>query len=447
MRSLKHAGLVFGILGLIAIAAIAVIGLDVSTASHHALPAIMAIAAAPAVDLDGVAAEIKTAVETLTKTTSDALTKVQGDLVDQKKRNDELEAKMNAMNLGGGNIQMTVGGAMVPLISKARLDEEHKAVASYARTGSETELKSVQSNSVGFDPGGGYFVLPVMAQTMIKKIFDQSPMRQLARVETITIGDAWEEPIDKNDIGATWVGEKETRSKTDVATFGMLRVPVNEIYALQSITQRLIDDASIDLGAWIEGKVSDKFARTEAGACVVGDGVLKPKGFLAYDAATTSDATRPWGVLQYVSAGVANAAAFIALNAGATDVLKTLLWSLRTPYRKDAAWLMNSNTASVIDKLKDGQGNYVWQHGMTAGAVPTLLGYPVVFDETMPDIATGSTPIAFGNFKQGYLIVDKAGIRMLRDPYTDKPNVLFYGYRRVGGGLANSEAIKVLKFS
>ena len=193
-------------------------------------------------------------------------------------------------------------------------------------------------------------------------------------------------------------------------------------------------EPSFPVGAWVDEKQTSKFARSEDAAFINGDGVGKPRGILTYDASTAADAVRPWGTVQKVASG---AAATVT-----ADGLKNVLYSLRAPYRAGASWLINSNTANAIDKLKNGAGDYIWRDSMTAGAAPNLLGYPVEFDETMPDLEASSLSIAFGNFKLAYVVVDRPGVRFLRDPYSSKPHVLFYSYKRVGGGLANSEALK-----
>ncbi|MBP7705570.1 MAG: phage major capsid protein [Caulobacter sp.] len=327
--------------------------------------------------------------------------------------------------------------------AQAEADAEYKALSTFVRDGNDAELKAM---SAGSDPDGGYVTHPVLSHTMTKKLFDQSPMRQLARVETIDKGDSWEEPVDADDIGAEWVGETESRPDTSTAQLGMLRVPVHEIFARQAVTQRLIDDASIDVASWVEGKVTDRFGRSEGGAFVSGSGSLQPQGFLAPTPSSAGDATRSWGTLQYIPSG-ASASLLADASHNGSEALKAMTWALRAPYRAEAKWLMNSATASAIDGLKDANLNPIWRPGMTAGAPDELFGYPVAFDEHMPDIAAGTLPVAFGDFKRGYLIVDKKGIRWLRDPFTDKPNVLIYAYRRVGGGIANSEAIKLLKIA
>lgn len=365
-----------------------------------------------------------------------ALITEQGNAIEAFKKSinqrfDALEAEVARPRRGGGDRKG---------ITPEQAEKERKAIGTFARTGDEAELKAL---SVDSNPDGGYTVVPVLSNTMTTKLWDQSPVRRLARIETITTGDAFEEPVDNAQSGATWVGERESRPATSTPTLGLIRVPVQEIYASQPITQRLLDDSRFDLGNWIEGKISDKFGRSEGAAYVSGDDVKRPKGFLSYDTDSADDSSRTWGKLQYVVSG--HASSFASTNP--TDALKNLYWAVRAPYRTNATWLMSSATAGQVDKFKDGQGNYIWRDGVTAGAPPSLLGRPVEFCEDMPAVGANAFPIAFGDFKRGYLIVEKAGIKMLRDPFTDKPNVIFYAYRRVGGGLANSEAIKLLKIS
>lgn len=349
-----------------------------------------------------------------------------------KVNNDRLDL-LEAHNKRPGNRQYDNDNSGI----KTELD----AVAVFARTGDDSKLKNIQAAmSVGSDPDGGYLVLPALSSGMTKKLWDLTPLRRIARVETITAGSEWTEPVDNGESGATWVSEQTARPATSTPQLGELKVPLEEIYGLQPVTQRLVDDAGFDLGSWIEGKLTDKFARTEGSAFVSGNGIGKPRGFLTYPTSTVTDATRAWGTVQYIPSG--NATAITA------DGLKDTVWSLRAPYRQGSKFLMNSNTANAIDKLKaSGSGEYIWRSGMQAGSPPSLLGYEVEFDEGMPDVAAGSLSITFGNFKLGYVIVDRAGIRFLRDPYSDKPRLLFYGYKRVGGGLANSEAVKFVKTS
>lgn len=366
------------------------------------------------------AAEIKAALAGMTKTIDDGLKGL-------SERVDEVERKANKARLGG-----TPTGAP----DDAALANERKALGAFVRTGDDAELKSMM---VGSDPDGGYFVHPAMSASMTKRLFDVSPMRRVADVQTITAGDAFEEPLDTDESGATWVGENEARPATTTPKVGLRRVPVHEIYSNQPVTQRLIDDSGFDVGAWVEGKIADKFGRAEATAFVNGNGIKKPTGFLSWATDPAADITRPWNKLQHVVSGGAGVVS--------ADDLRNLYWALRAVHRGNGTWLMTSATANSIDKLKDLQGDYLWRDGMTAGAPPSLLGRPVEFAEDMPAIATGNLPIAFGDFKAGYQIVEKVGIRYLRDPFTSKPNVLFYAYRRVGGDVRSSDAIKLMKIA
>ncbi|KQT96979.1 phage major capsid protein [Rhizobium sp. Leaf453] len=321
---------------------------------------------------------------------------------------------------------------------------ESKAIHSFLKSGvrnftpsQHLTVDEMKTMTVASDPDGGYTVFPVLATSINKKMHDQSPLRRLSDVQTITEGDAWEEPVDRDDLGATWVGETEGRPETSTPQVGMLRVPVHEIYAKPKVSQRMIDDSSWKIGNWLEDKIADKFGRTEGHAALLGDGIKKPRGLLTYPISLSSDAARPWKTIQYVASG--NATVLTA------DSLKDAVWALRAPYRPGACWLMNSNTAGSIDKLKNGNGDYIWRDGLTAGSQPSLLGYPVEIDENMPNVGAGALPVAFGNFKKAYVIVDKAGYKLLQDPYTDKPFVLFYTYRRTGGDVRNFEAVKFIR--
>lgn len=391
--------------------------------------------------------DVSGALETLTKSVNDALAGIErtmGKIVDdavaplKDDLTDIMRKQNRPRNPGDPSAEDHEGLAVASL--------EAKAVRSFLQSGVRNFVPSqhltgdeMKSMSVGSDPDGGYTVFPVLSAGVTKKIFDQSPMRRLSDVVTITAGDAWEEPVDLDDLGAVWVGETQSRTETSTPQVGVLTVPVHEIYAMPKVSQRMLDDSSWKIGQWLESKISDKFGRSEGYAALLGSGVAQPRGLLTYDTDPANDASRPWGTVQHIpSVGVATIEA---------DGLKSVVWALRAPYRLGASWLMNSNTAGSIDKLKNVTGDYIWRDGMTSGAQPSLLGYPVEIDENMPDIAAGSYPVAFGNFKKAYVIVDKAGYKLLQDPYTEKPYVLLYAYRRTGGGLRNSEAVKFLKIA
>lgn len=354
-------------------------------------------------------------------------------------RSDELEKRLNRLGLGGAGVAHESRDAKAV----------HRALASFVRRGDETALAELggaeaKAMAVGLDPDGGYFVAPALSTRINQRVWDVSPLGRLARREIISTGDAFEEPIDDDESGATWVGESEARPATATPQLRKLRVPVTEIYANQKVTQRLLDDAMFDVGGWLEAKIADKFARAEGAAFIGGDGVKQPRGLLTYQTSTAADGSRDWFTLQHVP--TSNASGFITptTSASPADCLIDLTFALRAPYRANARWLMNRATAGTVRKFKDADGRFIWQDA-SAGMPPMLLGFPVELDEEMPAVGANAFPIAFGDFRQAYLTVEKPGIRMLRDPYSDKPNVLFYAYRRIGGGLQNGEAAKLLK--
>lgn len=319
------------------------------------------------------------------------------------------------------------------------LRDVRAAMAYFARSGDDSRFRALdhRSMSAASGPDGGYVVVPALSSSMTSRIFDESPIYGLARVIDMTSGDVWEEPLDMGESEAEWIGESSDREDTDTPQLGKLSIPLNEIDASQLITQKLLDVSYIDLGAWLEGKITDKFARKEGASFVCGDGILKPQGFLNVETDSAKDIIRPNDKLQYVPTGSATAIT--------ADSLRDLYWAMRAPHRKNATWLMASATANGIDKLKNEVGDYIWRPGQTAGAPPELLGRPVEFAEDMPAPGDGALPVAFGDWKAGYTIVQQPGLRLLRDPFSKKPNVIFYAYRRVGGGVANCDAIKLLK--
>lgn len=351
---------------------------------------------------------------------------------EDKSRYTELQAQIADIATRNAALEINGRGG-ADGVNFAALRGEREQITAHIRAGTPMAMQ------VGSDPDGGYGVAPVTSGQITKKLFDASPMRRLSRSVTITTGDAFEEMTDFSDASVAWVGELESRPQTDGAQFGMFRVPVREQYGLVPLSQRLIDDASFDIAAYVEDKMADKMGRVESATFVTGDGVLKPRGFLDYPTSTVGDDTRARGTLQHVVSGDAGKIT--------ADALRDLVWSLRAPYRKGASWLMSSNTANAIDKLKDQNGDYLWRDGMTAGAQPSLLGYPVEFDENMPAVAANAFPIAFGNFGRSYIVVDKVGVRFIRDNLTSRPNILLYGYRRVGGDVYNFEPLKLLKIA
>ena len=302
------------------------------------------------------------------------------------------------------------------------------------RTLSSDEVKAL---SVGSDPDGGYVVHPDMSGRIVTRIFETSPMRAYASIQTIST-DALEGLFDLNEASSGWVGETDSRAVTNTPQLGKWRIPVHEVYAKPQATQKLLDDAAINMETWLTTKVAEKFARVEAAAFVSGDGISKPRGFLTYASGTTLP-----GTIEQLPTSASGA---FAADPNGADVMINALYGLKTQYRANATWFMNRATLKLVRKLKDGDSAYLWAPGIAAGQPSTLLGYPVASFEDMPDPASNSLSIAVGDMREAYQIVDRIGIRTLRDPYSAKPYVEFYTTKRVGGDVVNFEAIKLIKF-
>lgn len=334
-------------------------------------------------------------------------------------------------------------------LSYADLDLYDTAIAAYLRHGQPAlDRQDVRAAlSVGSDPAGGYLVIDDKDPVPREKLYRTSPMRALASVQPVA-GGAFEGVLEAGDFGSGWVGELDARPETASGTFAEFRIVAHEQYALVPVTQRLLDDAAIDVAGYVVSRLDAKFLRTENAAFVSGDGSSKPRGFLTYPTSTQADDVRPLGTLQYIPVGASGAFPMISGSA-AHDVgaLYDLKGSLHAELRAGAVWAMNSATLAAIEKLRDADGNSLLRTGLDAATPERLLGYPVVVFEDMPDIAVDSLSIAFANFAVAYQIVEKPGVRVLRDPYTQKGKVQFYAYRRVGGDVTNFDAIKLLKFS
>jgi HK97 family phage major capsid protein len=338
----------------------------------------------------------------------------------------ELEAKMRRPGLGVDATQDEVKSA------------HQKAFNAFIRKGHEGDLRAIEQKalSVNSDPDGGYLVTDDMSGRIVTKIFETSPIRQYANIVTIST-DAISGPVDINEASVGWVSEEGSRTDTNTPQIGEWRIPVHELYAKPKATQKLLDDVSVNVEAWLANKVADKMARTENNAFVLGDGVGKPRGFLTYTAGTS------WQQIQQVISG---ASAALTSN-GLID----LIYSMKAAYRGGAVFGMNRLTQAAVRKLRDdsgasaGTGDYLWQPGLQSGQPSTLLGYPVTEFDDMADVAANSLSVVFGNFKEAYMIVDRIGIRTLRDPYSAKPYVEFYTTKRVGGDVVNFEAVKIQK--
>ncbi|MGB3043913.1 MAG: phage major capsid protein [Xanthobacteraceae bacterium] len=318
---------------------------------------------------------------------------------------------------------------------------ETKALGSFLRTGSDIEVKAAASDNA---VDGGWMVLPTIDTSIRTLMTDLSPMRQLAEVVSINTAQ-YDRFYSLGKRGAQWVAERDDRPQ-DTARPELIKhsFGVAELYAAPAATRHLLDDAAVDIASWLINNATHDFAETEGEAFLRGDGVGgKPKGFLTYDVTNEKDFVRAWGKYGYVPAGHASS----PTDANLTDALVKLVAAVRTPYKANAAFVMNSNTAVRLRTITDENGRYLWAPtgNLIEGIEHPLLGYRVVIDDNYDDIGAGTLPISFGDHRQAYVIVDRQGIRVERDTVTQKGRVLFDTYKRVGGGAGDFNAVKFMK--
>ncbi|MDB5596765.1 MAG: phage major capsid protein [Hyphomicrobiales bacterium] len=342
--------------------------------------------------------------------------------------------------------RMLVEKARPPLHGAERNDaphsREHKAAfRAYMQTGEAAGLKTIEGKamSAGSGPDGGYLVPAPAEREILDRLANISPIRSISSVRAISTA-SFKKAFSTSGPAAGWVAEADPRPQSANQQLADLTFPAMELYAMPAATQTLLDDGVVDVEQWIASEIDTVFAEQEGAAFVNGNGTSKPMGFLAYPKSTV--ASWAWGKTAYLPTGVAGA--FAAANP--SDLLVDLIYSLRAGYRQNARFVMNRKTQAQIRKFKASTGEYLWQPPASLGGSATLMNFPIVEAEDMPDIATDSFSVAFGDFQRGYLIVDRIGIRILRDPYSAKPYVLFYTTKRVGGGIQDFDAIKLLKF-
>ncbi|WP_400766252.1 phage major capsid protein [Methylosinus sporium] len=319
---------------------------------------------------------------------------------------------------------------------------EHKSAFSlYMRSGEASGLKALESKalSAGSGPDGGYLVPTPAEQEILRRLAHLSPIRAIASVREISTH-SLRKAYSTQGPASGWAAETDPRTQTASQQIVDLNFPAMELYAMPAATQTLLDDSAIDVEKWIAEEVQTVFAEQEGAAFVNGNGSDKPKGFLAY--ATVADASWSWGNIGYVASGVSGG--FAASNP--SDALFNLVYALRAGYRQNGKFVLNRQTQSAIRKFKSTTGEYLWAPPASLDQPASLLNFPVVEAEDMPNMGADSLSVAFGDFARGYLVVDRLGVRVLRDPYSAKPYVLFYTTKRVGGGVQDFEAIKLLKF-
>jgi len=311
-------------------------------------------------------------------------------------------------------------------------------VDGFLRQGREAELKSM---SIGSPADGGYAVPIELDQKIAERLLRISPIRSISQVVQ-TGGAGYRKLIGIGGTVSGWVSETAVRPNTATPQFAEINPPSGDLFANPSASQQMLDDAVFDLEGWLANQIANEFARAEGAAFVSGTGISQPAGFLTAPTSEANDANRPFGTLQYIASG--NAA---GLDTQPDDHLMDMVMSLNPGHRQGAVWVMNAQTIAQIRKVKDAMGDYLWQPSFMDGQPDRLLGYPVIEAADMPSIAAGASPIAFGNFQNGYLITERMGTRILRDPYTNKPYVNFYATRRIGGQVLDSDAIKLFTIS
>ena len=328
--------------------------------------------------------------------------------------------------------------------TKSEVAEEHKtALVKWMQSGDDSALKALAETkaiTIGTASEGGYAVPEEIDRTLEKMVRDAAPMRSICGQVTVGTSD-YKKLVDINGTASGWVAETAARTATATAALAEVAIVPGEVYANATASQQSLDDIFFNVEQWIADSVSEEFAIAEDIAFISGNGTSKPTGFTTGTPVSTADASRAFGVLQYTASGQA------AVMPTSLDTMITLVHSLKAAYRAAATFVTNKAVLATLRTYKDGQNQYLWQPSVQAGTPSMFMGYPVVEDENMAAVGAGNFPLAFGDFRRGYLIVDRMGTRFLRDPYTNKPNVQFYFTKRVGGKVVNSDAIKLLKIA
>ncbi len=329
---------------------------------------------------------------------------------------------------------------------------EKKAFNAYLRNGDESYMRgghleekagSTSRLHVGVDNSGGYLVATETSDKINSTLRGSPSLRSIASVIQIESA-TYEVLVDRNGFGSSWLSDSEQPVlRTDTPNTDIIKIHLNEMAALPKISQRLLDDGAFDIESWLASRISDQFSRSEGKSFITGSGTNQPKGILLYPITAYNPDSQNWNNLGYVPTG--QSADFKGDNPA--DSLIDLVYSLAAPYRANATFVMNSKTAGVVRKMKDSEGRFLWGDGMLTGEPARLLGYPVLIVEDMHDVSANQYPIAFGDFNAGYTIVERPDMRIQRDPFTQKPHVLFFATKRVGGGVVDFNAIRLLKIA
>lgn len=367
--------------------------------------------------------------------------KLSTSLNDLQKRLDEFEVKSKRLNFG----QQTEADIL-------KQEHKEKFLGWLKRGRNEDVLHELERKTNYFnattEAEGGYGIPELIDRLIVDRLLEFSPMRQLCRVVTVGTPD-YKVLVNIHGTGTGWVDEDDSRAATNAPQFHQASAYMGECYAYPQATQQILDDIFFDAESWLVQECVDAITIAEGTAFVTGSGTKQPKGFTGYTTAATADSSRTYGQLQHIATGTSGAFKTPSATVSQSDDLLSMIYAMKSGLRSGSSWLMNSATLALARCWKSyGDGAYIWQPSLQAGQPATLLGYPVYTEENMADSGTsGGKPIAFGNWKRGYCIVDRIGTRMLRDPFTNKPYVGFYVTKRVGGMVVDSDAIKILKQS
>ncbi|MEM1299874.1 MAG: phage major capsid protein [Pseudomonadota bacterium] len=357
---------------------------------------------------------------------------------------DDMSRSMTEMGQRIDTLDRKAADVRRPALSASAIDElpHKKAFSAYVRTGDDDGLRVLDVEAKGIysvTGDGGLLVDPGTADTIQGVLQSGASLRAISRVVNVE-SSSYDVLADHGEIGFDWTSEGATFTETTAAAVERISIPLHELSAAPQATQRLLDDAAFDVEGWLAERVAERFLRAESQAFVNGTGVNQPTGFLTKP--SVANASWTWGNIGYIPTGTDGD--FDPNNPG--DALVDLVYSVEAEYRSGAVFIMNSRTAGEVRKMKDNQGRFLWMEGLQAAQPPLLVGYPALIVEEMPDIGTDAHAIAFGNFTQGYTIAERPDLRILRDPYTARPNVTFFATKRVGGDVTDYAAIKTLKF-
>ncbi|TMV90169.1 phage major capsid protein [Thioclava sp. BHET1] len=377
--------------------------------------------------------------------TAEVKTALDGFVKEVKGFRDEVTTRMQQQDERLTMLQSKTMTAGRPALSAAHDEAPHqKAFAAYLRSGDDDALRGLSLEGKGFNTAvaaeGGYLVDPQTSDTIRSVLGSTASIRRIANVVNVE-ATSFDVLVDHGEMGTGWATETANLTETATPQIDRISIPLFELAAMPKASQRLLDDSAFDIETWLARRIAEKFARAEAQAFISGDGMDKPTGFLTHP--MVSNEGWSWGSLGYVATGADGDFS----GANPSDAIVDLVYALEAEYRAHATFVMNSKTAGAVRKMKDADGRFLWTDGLAAGEPARLMGYPVLIAEDMPDIAADSYAVAFGDFGAGYTVAERPDLRVLRDPFSAKPHVLFYASKRVGGDVSDFAAIKLLKFA